>query len=580
MAKPNGLVTYLRNAPLYVVYGIPMVLLLVINFVLMYTTHSTLLLNADDASELVLAQLLNEEGGILSTNWFYSTEIRVFNSQLFLKIGLALTQDWRLARCIGALLMSLFLPAGYIYLVRPLKPARIAYVGALILLMPFSLEYGTFALFNSFYASFVILVLFSVGAFLNFAMTTGPRRWWHLGFGCVVSLIACLPGIRLILSCYGPMLLVGIFYVWNAWRKDEKRLLTPWHKTVLVGTGALFVAAAVGYLINAGILTKVYHVTTYDGTTLYEFSPNTLIFNILSFFYTFGFSGKVHALGVYGMAAAAGIVASCIILWCLATYGKRISTLPQGQQFLWHFFICTWVLNVVAQTLLKTDIQCPRYLMPSLIFALPLVFCMPASWGTKTRTIPLALVAVLLVATSTLRYYLPSALGMTLPKSSEILEFRLNVVNPSTSDLEEVTAYLEDHGVTEGYATFWHANILTELSNGDIEVWTLDETTKTDKVYLYTWLQRTEHQTRLPSGKAFVLVPKITNIAAAMAPVCNDANMVLENTSYKLYVYDDAATINEKVISNVMTSYQEEGDPSYLTTSTSTDTSTSTTTAD
>ena len=41
-----------------------------INFMYKY---SNCYLNADDSSELILAQLLSNEKGILSKNWYYST---------------------------------------------------------------------------------------------------------------------------------------------------------------------------------------------------------------------------------------------------------------------------------------------------------------------------------------------------------------------------------------------------------------------------------------------------------------------------------------------------------------------------
>lgn len=39
-------------------------------------------LDADMASEQLLANLLAQEGGVMSTNWYYSTELRVLNTQL------------------------------------------------------------------------------------------------------------------------------------------------------------------------------------------------------------------------------------------------------------------------------------------------------------------------------------------------------------------------------------------------------------------------------------------------------------------------------------------------------------------
>src|SRR5699024_6458265 len=47
-------------------------------------------IDSDMSSEMILADLLNQEGGLLSTNWWYSTELRCFCLQLFLRPGLFL----------------------------------------------------------------------------------------------------------------------------------------------------------------------------------------------------------------------------------------------------------------------------------------------------------------------------------------------------------------------------------------------------------------------------------------------------------------------------------------------------------
>ncbi len=39
-------------------------------------------LNSDDTSELILSKMLAEENRLITPNWFYSTELRVFNTQI------------------------------------------------------------------------------------------------------------------------------------------------------------------------------------------------------------------------------------------------------------------------------------------------------------------------------------------------------------------------------------------------------------------------------------------------------------------------------------------------------------------
>ena len=65
-------------------YTIALFLLISAVLYLIFFMHVRLdrLLNADDSSELVLSRLLSENKEVLSGDWYYSTEIRLLNTQL------------------------------------------------------------------------------------------------------------------------------------------------------------------------------------------------------------------------------------------------------------------------------------------------------------------------------------------------------------------------------------------------------------------------------------------------------------------------------------------------------------------
>ena len=87
------------------------------------------LLDSDMASEMVLADLLNREGGVLSQNWYYSTELRVFCQQLLFKLGLLVFPgSWHAARMLaqGQLSPMLKLPTGMVYMLIPIGVALMA----------------------------------------------------------------------------------------------------------------------------------------------------------------------------------------------------------------------------------------------------------------------------------------------------------------------------------------------------------------------------------------------------------------------------------------------------------------------
>ena len=74
------------------------------------------IIDSDLAAEMVLADMLNKEGSIISTNWFYSTEIKVFNLQWFYRIGLLIFPDnWTYARTFSMALVLLVVIAAWMF---------------------------------------------------------------------------------------------------------------------------------------------------------------------------------------------------------------------------------------------------------------------------------------------------------------------------------------------------------------------------------------------------------------------------------------------------------------------------------
>jgi hypothetical protein len=74
-------------------------------------------------------------------------------------------------------------------------------------------------------------------------------------------------------------------------------------------------------------------------------------------------------------------------------------------------------------------------------------------------------------------------------------------------EFQQIASVLEAEEYENGYGTFWNANILTELSDGEIEVWTVnafDENT-TEHPDLCRWLQARTHDGTMPNGKVFVI---------------------------------------------------------------------------
>ncbi len=85
-------------------------------------------LDADMASEQLLANLLAQEGGVMSTNWYYSTELRVLNTQLVMAPLFRLFTSWHAVRVVGSVVLILLYLAAWFWFGRS---AKLKYSGLL-----------------------------------------------------------------------------------------------------------------------------------------------------------------------------------------------------------------------------------------------------------------------------------------------------------------------------------------------------------------------------------------------------------------------------------------------------------------
>ncbi|MGL4987403.1 MAG: hypothetical protein ACRC5H_09755, partial [Treponemataceae bacterium] len=109
---------------------------LAITISLKATTYS----DADSSSELLLAKELANENKLMSTQWYYSTELRVVNTQLISMPLFKLTSNWKLVKILTSLILAVILCFSYWFLLKSLhiKNVVLKYLSSCILLLPIS----------------------------------------------------------------------------------------------------------------------------------------------------------------------------------------------------------------------------------------------------------------------------------------------------------------------------------------------------------------------------------------------------------------------------------------------------------
>ena len=95
--------------------------------------------DADLASEMVLSDLLNREGRLVTDSWYYSSELRVVSPVPLYQLGLALFSSWHAARVFAVSVMLALTLACFLYMARSCGLAAGGLYAAAVLALPASM---------------------------------------------------------------------------------------------------------------------------------------------------------------------------------------------------------------------------------------------------------------------------------------------------------------------------------------------------------------------------------------------------------------------------------------------------------
>lgn len=169
------------------------------------------ILDSDLAAEMVLANKLNEKHSILSVDWFYSTELRVFHSQWFYRLGLIFfPNNWHRARIIAAALLLALFVLLLICFFRAIGLENYGTWCAAFMIWPFGNWYLIYGIFGTYYIIYMLFSL-SVCVILMKLSTESLRGRIRLKglllytVGSLVSFASGLNGIRQLMVFFIPL---------------------------------------------------------------------------------------------------------------------------------------------------------------------------------------------------------------------------------------------------------------------------------------------------------------------------------------------------------------------------------------
>lgn len=492
------------------------------------------IVDSDLASDMILADLLNQEGSIISNNWYYATELKVVNLQWLYRLGLLIFPDsWHLARVFGMAIALALYAGALLFLCKCANLGRAGLWMTGALLWPFGQRYLVYAIYAGYYLVYPFFYVLVLALILRAQAMSGRSKWTLWGIACVIAAAAGVNGVKQLMVFHAPMLLavalVLILALHDCGKTDWKGALTASRKETDLLTGTLLttVACFLGYVASNAVLSREYDFKSYNFIT-WNRSDDwfTLDYIIMDFFHEFGYQNGAGLFHFSGVATGIGLLLGAFMFFCMVRLTLRLCTLQTTDR----------VLVLLLDFMVLVCGVCYTYFQEYYQYF----------W---LMNMPIA-IAVMAVEIKTERFHLPGArkaMAVCLAGAFTVCAVhtvRREIEKPTLAHkgLDTVANWLVDNGYHEGYATFWNCNAMIEMSSGQLDVWTLANLS--DDV-LPDWLQKKDHLTTDPE-EPFLLIDTETDGAAEDLGLIQygDCELVYDDGRYQVYAFDSAADVH------------------------------------
>ena len=494
----NGIKTQDKNERIF--EGVSFMLFCVCFCFLFWFLNSNFdrLLNSDDSSELILSRLLADENRLITPNWFYSTELRVFNTQIVYAFFFKFFSDWHKVRIVSCILLTLTMVLSAYWFFRVFKLKMYTWIGIAIMILPTSAHYFDIVLKGAYYYPHIVISILTVAIIETLRNLKGKKFIsFILVFAlCLLAFLSGLGGPRQILAIYIPLLVTAVILLIidaaGKYKNGEKSIGKAIKASLsgatfpVAGTVLAFVSSLAGFVFNMTVLRLHFNYFSYS-INFRSISVNRFRDVIAYYFMNFGYSdGKLFSVNLIHNAV-------CFV-WLGIFIVALVAGLRRKEKDLYFRFslltTVTYLIYVLA--FLFTDVEFKdRHSLVLLWMSLPIVFFWFEEISKKAaiKYIPVICFSALLLLTSACHY-------KTLSSKDDL------------SELRKIAAILTENGYKEGYATFWNGNVLTELTNGylDVRVNAVQAEAGENCDKTFEWLQLKSHAYSHPDGKVFCVV--------------------------------------------------------------------------
>lgn len=501
----------------YVLFGKVMLFTaILLNAWIIYKYHYNIL-TSDDGAELILPRMLAQDGGILSANWHYSTELEILNTQLVYSLLFHFTSSFLLVRILGQIILTgIFLTCYYfcLYSIEAQAAPKRFWKTAFLMLFPIGRDW-TFLILKVYYIPLVGISFLALGFACQMQKeeVSGRKRAVIFFLGCILAFVGCLEGMRHIQLAYLPLVLSSFWMLWNAmektgWKREQFRIPRG-----LISGICWLLSAGAGCLINLTVLSERYYFRSHDDVKFMETVTLESIQNVWNGLLRLtGYRGEQELLSVGGICNALAVVSACFLLYYIVKLFLSIKKFAPAEQMVVSFVGISFALSIFIYIMLGTVEA--RWVLACTVPAILLLLFLDR--GPKIRQyVVLGSVYCIVLFSGTMGYY----------------ELKTDTSN---EDKRNVYEFVRTHDYDYGYCTMWIGDWLTEMTNGKFHTRSVRGDYENGKLKIWHWL--TPIQVEYREGPVLCILEKRR---VEDLPIPEDWPVVMEDESYIIYELAD-----------------------------------------
>ncbi len=513
--------------------------------ILFFLWYGSNYIDSDMASEIILSKLCARQHSMMSSDWYYSTELRLLNMQTVMIPLCAIFTNFKTIRLVSSAIIYVLVIVSYFYCCHQSGVKSKAVYFAPVFVTPFAYSYMKYDMVGLYYYGYSIVSFFSMGFILKINDSDVRKKDKVLPwvFYILLAFLIGLTTIRQLILFYYPMSLV-LLILWTndyihkygiriiSWDKIRDEIIKNWKQDrylkyfVVSCVGSA--VASVAYVLNVVWLRKVYNFHSYDRLLFSDISDfKELSEVIVGHIRIFGYTPDVQFISVDGIANVLSLLFVVCVVLVVRTIFKSFEKYDIKSRIVTAYFVCATAFN--AFIFIFSTLYGERYMLPyMLFFTIVLAIFMDKSQTDisikKAMYVFFCVVFIL----------------------NGILQYRNLYEEEKDNGRNEVAQFLVDKGYDFGYATFWNANVFTELTNGAVEIRNVQRQEWYCMGYEH-WLMEKRNENRVCDHPVFILMDYEQYAENQDLEFLDEKYRVYDGGGYMVFEYADTDTLYSMV---------------------------------